>query len=83
MTTDHPTCAEHLGQPKRMAPGCLTLCVTAFLVIIGLYWLISGEINIAYKAVSITGMPARIVAVLWIIVVIGLSRAGRSRPTTP
>lgn len=78
MTDVATTPTENPRPPEQTTPGCLTLCVTAFLVLVGLYWLITGEIIIPYKAVFVTGVSARIVAVLWIIVAIGLSY---SRPT--
>lgn len=79
MTDNLKTSATNLRQSEQKTSGCLTLCVTVFLVIIGAYWLITGEIIIPYKAVFVTGVPARIVAVLWIIFAMGLSFSDRSR----
>ena len=62
---------------KRSGPGCISLCVTGFLVLVGLLMLIDGEVIIPYRAVYITGVPARIFAVLWIVIVIGLSLTTR------
>ena len=58
---------------KYRQSGCLVYCVAIFLAIIGLSWLISGEIIIPYKGIYIIGLPARLIALLWIGVSIGLS----------
>lgn len=68
--------------PQRAALGCLTVCVMVFLVAVGLFWLIGGEILIPYKGVYITGVPARVAAVLWIVVAICLSLPRRSKRNT-
>ncbi|MBP9572989.1 MAG: hypothetical protein WBK37_04660, partial [Kiritimatiellia bacterium] len=79
MTDDATTHTEKPSQPERATSGCLALCGTTFLVIIGLYWLITGEIIIPYQAIFVTGVPARIAAVLWIAIAIGLSFSHSSR----
>jgi hypothetical protein len=78
MTEDANSPIEIAKQSRFNPPGCLVLCVTAFLVLVGLYWLITGEIIIPYKAVYVTGLSARIVAVLWILFSLGLSVSKRS-----
>lgn len=69
--------------PKRAAPGCLMYCVTIILICIGLCWLISGEIIIPYKGIYIVGLPARVVAVLWIVTVTGLAFPRRIKSGPP
>lgn len=70
MTDPATTPEPHPQPPERATSGCLFLCVTLFLVALGLFWLISGAIIIPYKAVYVTGTPARVVAILWIVVVL-------------
>lgn len=45
----------------------------AVLVLLGLYWLVTGSIVIPFKGIAITGLPARIGAVMWIITAVSLA----------
>lgn len=46
------------------------MCVMLFLVVIGLQWFITGAIIIPYKNVYVTGLAARIVAILWVVMAV-------------
>jgi hypothetical protein len=46
--------------------GCFWIGLCVLATILGITWLILGEINIPYKGVYVTGAAARVVALLWI-----------------
>lgn len=46
--------------------GCFWLGLCSLLILLGLFWLISGEIAIPNKGIFLVGASARVAASLWI-----------------
>ena len=76
MTNDSPKSTDNNpSQPDQIYQGCSVMCASVFMIPLGLYWLITGEVSIPYQGVYITGSAARIFAVLLIIFIIRLIKS--------
>ena len=73
MTNESQKPAENISSPTApKSQGCLVLCTSILIIPLGVYWLITGEVSIPHQGVYITGVAARIFAIILIIFFIGL-----------
>jgi hypothetical protein len=54
------------GKQTSDDPGCIATCVTVLLVIVGVFWLVTGSIDISSKDIHLQGLHARSLALMWI-----------------
>jgi len=48
-------------------PGCLSTGVTVLLISVGVFWLVTGMIDISAKDIHLKGFVARSLALVWIL----------------
>lgn len=56
----------HDAKCKEEKFGCFWIGLCVLLIVLGVKWLVLGEISIPYQGIQLTGISARFVALLWI-----------------
>ena len=54
-------------EPADSQLGCFMIGLIVVAVLCGVFWLVTGAIDIPHKDIHLKGWPARLLAILWIL----------------